>query len=391
MRRLLTLLFIHYLLFISCAAAQNFPIVAYMGVPDWQTSEENFRTFSECGFTVSLYPYATLDLMVQACRLADKYGVKVIGRCPEMETQPAKTAQTLRRERGFYGYFMQDEPNVPQIREQQRLIARLRAVDSTHCFYLNLLPYYYPKQITQATKAASYQDYLKAASATACQQLSFDFYPITTDGIRTTWYHNLEMVRHESLASGKPFWGFVLSVPHAVYPQPTLGQLRLQVYSNLAYGAQAIQYFTYWNPGPNEGFDYHNAPISRDGKKTKTYPLVQQMNKELKSVARLFYGAKVTDVSHLGDIADGTKKLATVPINLTSLKIIGQLGAVVSQFEKGGHCYLAVVNKNPNGKMTVRIKAANNTPRHVTKELKEEPLGPSYKVTAGDILLLKLK
>lgn len=382
----------------STAAIEEMPIIGYVGVPDWRTSEENFRTFSECGFNVSLHPYESLPLLVKACRYASKYGVKIIARCPEMTTSPAMVAKTLKNESGFFGYLMQDEPSAPDIRKQENLIKQIKAVDDTHIYYINLHPYYHDSWVEPTLKVKTYPEYLKAASATSCQQISFDFYPVTTSGIRPTWFYNLEMVRNESLVSKKPFWGFVLSVPHDVpftpntyYPQPTLASLRLQIYANLAYGAQAIQYFTYWNPGEEEGFHYHDAPISRDGKKTKTWYLVQQMNRELKTVSKLFYGAKVTSVRHMKIIPQGCTKQNKMPVNLSSLKIVSSKGAIISQFEKNGHHYLAVVNKNHWDEMTLLIKAKNNIPKHITKSLSEESMKTSYSVPAGDMLLFKLK
>ena len=394
----IALLLFNYMQPTSMANEDEMPIIAYMGVPDWRTSEEDFRTLSECGFNVSLYPYASLDLMVQACRYADKYGVKILGRCPEMRNSPTKTANTLKKEKGFFGYIIQDEPTVPEIRERQKDILKLKRIDSTHCFYINLQPYYHEEWVKPSMKAKSYPEYLKAASAASTQQISFDFYPITTKGIRGTWYHNLEMVRNESQISGKPFWGFVLSVPHDVpftpdtfYPTPTLGSLRLQIYSNLAYGAQAIQYFTYWNPGESEGFHYHDAPISRDGKRNDTYFLVQQMNKELRQVAPLFYGANITEVHHLVSIPHGTSKQMSTPTNIRSLKIVGRQGAIISQFNKDGHSYMAIVNKSHERKIKVSIKLQNDTPRQISKDLKEQSIKSTYIVAAGDILIFKLK
>ena len=382
----------------SCFANDTeMPVIAFIGIPDRDTSEESFRSFSECGFSVSLSTYPSLDLLVKACRYADKYGVKVLGRCPEMVSNPTLAAQTLKREKGFFGYYLQDEPSVPEIQERQKEIERLRTIDMTHVFYINLYPYYRESWVEPATKAKTYPEYLKAASATSCQQLSFDFYPIMTSGIRPTWYHNLEMIRQESLASGKPFWGFVLSVPHEVpftpgtyYPTPTMGSLRLQIYSNLAYGAQAIQYFTYWTPSSSR-FHYHDAPIDKEGKKTVTYPLVQKMNKELKTVSKLFHGAKVLSVHHLGSIPQGTTRQTEMPVNIRSLKIVGRQGAIISQLEKDGHRYLAIVNKSHENTLTVRTKARNKTPRHLTKSLSEELMKSSYTVNAGDMLLFKLK
>ena len=378
-------------------AVDKMPIIAFIGVPDGKTTDDNFRIFSECGFTVSLYSYSSLNSLVKACRLAEKNGVKVLGKCPEMESDPSLAAKTLQQEKGFFGYYIQDEPSAPDIRQRQQEIERLHSRDSAHVFYINLHPYYHDSWVEPTLKVKTYPEYLKAASATSCQQLSFDFYPIMTSGLRPTWYHNLEMVRQESLASGKPFWGFVLSVSHDVpftpntyYPIPTLGALRLQVYSNLAYGAQAIQYFTYWTPNSSR-FHYHDAPVDKDGNKTSTYEVVQNMNKELKTVATLFYGARVLSVHHLGRIPEGTTRQTTMPDNISALKISGRQGAIISQLEKDGAHYLAIVNKSHERSMKVRIKARNNTPRHFTKNLDEEPMKSSYTVNAGDLLLFKLK
>ncbi len=389
-------LFVFLLLLLACNAdvqgrtSDEMPIIAYMGIPDWRTSEEDFKLLSECGFTVSLYPYRSLSLLVKACRCADKYGVKVLARCPEMKENPALAANTLKKENGFFGYVLQDEPTIDELPEREKELQRLKLADSSHCFYINLLPHYNDGWMSIG-KIEKYQKYLKAARATSCQQISFDHYPITKEGIRETWYHNLEMIRHESLLTGKPFWAFVLSVPHHVYPAPTLASLRLQIYSDLAYGAQAIQYFTYWTPSVDEGFDYHDGPVTHNGVKTKTYGLVQQMNRELRSVARLFYGAKVTAVHHLGTIPEGTSKQTTLPVNISFLKITGKPGAVVSQFTKDGHSYLAIVNKSLDENMKIQIRAKNSSPRQVTKELTTLPIKTVYTVSAGDILLFRLK
>lgn len=372
------------------AADGVMPIIAYMGVPNDQSTEQNFKTFSECGFTVSLYGYASLRQLTDACEVAHKFGVSILGHCPETHDTPERAAEVLKAQRGFFGYVLQDEPSAAEIRERQKEITRLRRVDPHHCFYINLHPYY-DTWTLEHTRTKSYEEYVDAALATGCQQLSFDFYPVRKDGLNNRWYANLETIRDKTLTAGKPFWGFVLSVPHAVYPQPDLGALRLQVYSNLAYGAQAIQYFTYWTPQPDKTNDYHDGPVDHQGRKTKTYSLVQSMNRELKAVAPLFYGAKVTSVGHLGVIDKGTRKQATMPVNLRKLKIKGKGGAIVSQLEQGGHTYLALVNKNHQGKLKVSITARNDTPRHLTKMLQEEPMKTSYSVESGDILLFRLK
>lgn len=397
------LILLLYLLPSMTYAADNIkdelPIIAYYGVTEQNTTKEAFRTFRNCGFTVSLFPYSSLENLLKACSMAEYLGIRIIGSCPELWRLPAKTAMALKDNKGFLGYLIRDEPTHPEIKELQAFISTVKKTDDSHLFYMNLLPYSDPEKSLKGIKANSYPEYLQAFTASSCQQISFDFYPVTTKGIRPTWYHNLEMIRQESLRSGKPFWGFALSMPHDVpftphtyYPAPTLAALRLQVYSNLAYGAQAIQYFTYWTPDDSQGFHFHDAPISSDGKRTKTYGVVQKMNRELKEIARLFYGAKILSVHHLGStIPEGTTRLTKTPENLSSLKMISRKGAIVSQLEKNGHRYLAIVNKDHVHGLKILIKPLNNVPCHLTKVLKEEPIKDSYQISAGDILLFRLK
>jgi hypothetical protein len=65
---------------------------------------------------------------------------------------------------------------------------------------------------------------------------------------RSDFYANLEVCSTKAREAGIPFWAFALTTAHLSYPVPTMGQLRYQVYSNLAYGAQGIEYYTYWKP-----------------------------------------------------------------------------------------------------------------------------------------------
>lgn len=367
------------------------PIIAYMGVPNDKSSEKNFKDFADCGFNVSLYGYSSLSQMIAATRISQKYGVKILGHCPETHHTPEKAAALLKNNPGFFGYVLQDEPSAQQIDKLQKEIKSLKTVDSSHCFYINMFPYY-GDWILKHTKTKNYADYIKKAFSTDCMQMSFDFYPITRKGMRDTWYWNLEKIRNESLKTQKPFWGFVLSTPHDDYPSPTIGSLRLQVYSNLAYGAQAIQYFTYWTPEANiDGHDYHDGPIDNAGNKTKTYALVQSMNKELKQIAPLFYNGEVVSVHHLGkNIPVGTTRMKGLPVNLSSLKIVNKKGCILSTIKYENHLYLCVVNKDYKESISLLLSAKNNIPVKIEKNLTTQPLQNKYSIEPGDIAIFKL-
>src|SRR5437868_3488260 len=80
---------------------------------------------------------------------------------------------------------------------------------------------------------------------------------------------------------------FALTVAHGPYPIPTIEQLRVQVFSDLAYGAQGIQYFTYWT-SKSDTWNFHEAPIDVSGKRTAVYDRVKQMNAEIRALSPVF-------------------------------------------------------------------------------------------------------
>ena len=133
-----------------------------------------------------------------------------------------------------------------------------------------------------------------------------------------------------------------------------MASLRLQMYSNLAYGAQGLQYFTYWNPG-TETWDFHDAPITLAGKRSSSYDRIREMNRELQARAFVFVRSRVIAVNHLGEkIPDGTKRLEQLPPKVTKLETYNK-GAIVSQLEKEGRRYLVIVNRSLSEEMHLTI------------------------------------
>jgi hypothetical protein len=150
---------------------------------------------------------------------------------------------------------------------------------------------------------------------------------------------------------------------------PTIEHLRLQCYINLAYGAQGIQYFSYSTPEPTKQYNFHDGPLLRNGKKSDTYKLVKKMNEEMQPVASLFWKGKVTGIEHRKCV-DGS--------------------ILVSHFQKGDRSYTCFVNKSADKDVTVSLRPDNYAWR-VQKNLKRERVKSSYKLSAGDILIMRDK
>jgi len=124
-----------------------------------------------------------------------------------------------------------------------------------------------------------------------------------------------------------------------------VAHLRLQVFSDLAYGAQAVQYFTYWTPGPDPTWNFNNAPVDRAGKRTAVYDRVKQVNEEVRALSGVFLGAAVVRVGHTGDAIPRGTQAFRPEAPLRSVKTEGA-GAVVSLLERGKRRSLVVVNRD---------------------------------------------
>ena len=328
--------------------SQTIPIHAWWSIPADFTSDERYRDLAEDGFTTSMSPFPNADAVAKALDCAKKAGVKIFIACPELEKDPEGTVKRFMHHPALAGFHLQDEPSAKDFPRLAAWAKRIQAVDKAHPCYINLFPTYANEQ---QLGTATYQAHVDSFVASVpVPFLSFDHYPIMSSGVRTDWYKNLEIISAAARKTGKPFWAFALSIPHYSYPQPTTAQLRLQIFSDLAYGAQGIQYFTYWTPPGTE----KPAPVDSTGARTETYDLVKNVNAEIQRMAGVFLGAKVVSVGHTGaTIPQGTKRFKPFAPFIDVKTPNG--GAVVSRLTKNGKNWLVVVNRDYTSEMPITI------------------------------------
>jgi len=319
------------------------PILAWYSIPHNQTSLKRYQELKDAGITHNLSFFTDAETMLAAFDTAALAGIKMVAYCPELKTKTEETVKRFKDHPALAAYMLRDEPNRKDFPELGEWAKKIISVDNKHFCYLNLFPNYASEE-QLGTK--TYKEHVDLfIEEVPIQVLSFDHYPVVGDSLRANWYENLEIFSEAARKAGKPFWAFALSVAHGSYPIPTLAQLRLQVFSDLAYGAQGIQYFTYWTPYDTV-WKFNNAPLSLEGKRTDSYDRVKQMSVEIKNLSFIFLGAKVLSVSHTGDhIPIGTKPLTTLPKQVKELKTEGS-GAVVSVIENGENTYLVIVNRD---------------------------------------------
>jgi Beta-galactosidase len=340
------------------ATEGEIPTVAWAGVPPAETSLMRYQELKDSGITYSLTLFPNAGDLAKALDVAQRVGIKIIASCPELGSDTQKTVERFMHHPALAGYFLRDEPSADEFPHLAVWAKNIHALDSEHFRYFNLLPNY---ASAKQLGTPSYREYVSAfAKEVPVEFLSFDHYPVVDDTLRPEWYENLEIVSDVARSAGKPFWAFALAIPHFHYPVPTLAQLRLEVFSALAYGAQGIQYFTYWTPLEDKNFQ--DGPITREGKRTDIYDRVKEVNSEIRGLSYVFLNARVISVAHTGAEAPlGTKRLDKLPSPVESFSTSG--GTVVSLLQKGNSTFLVVVNQNYKQPIKLTIQFQSDVKR----------------------------
>ncbi len=366
----------------------EFPILAWYSLLNDQVTKERYEEMAEAGFNISFSHFRSLDEVKQGLEASRGTGVKILVTCAELESDTENTVKQLRDHPQNIGYFLRDEPTCAGFPDLAAFAERIRRADDTKLLYLNLLPIYVTPE---ALGAKSYADYLtRFIEEVKLGMLSYDNYPVTSNGVRAEYYANLEDVMAETKKVGIPFWAFSLSTAHDPYPVATRAAMRMQIFSNLAYGAQGIQYFTYTSPG-TETWNFHNAPIDANSQRTEVWDRVAEINCEVKALTKVFLGAEVVKVRHTG---------ANIPVKTTALaegdlpKMIRKVeadgeGVLVSHLKNGNRQYLMIVNRNIYQPQRVTVETAEGVMRIMPdgRELTAKTYSSSLYVEAGDMLL----
>ena len=357
----------------AIALAATLPIMGWWGIPEEHVSRARYREAHEAGFTHLMQYAGSVERMRNFLDMAQAEGLKLEVKMTQLYTDPENTVRALKDHPALAMYHIKDEPPAQDFAKWATLMKRIQTVDNVHPCYLNLLA-----DSTDPMRwlgVPDYKTYLdRALTEMPLPFVSADYYPCMLtdkdmprpyrdpDGkvvIKEKWYGQLEVISAAARKAGLPLSLFACDVAHFnvtfVYPVPTLAMLRLQQYVNLAYGAQSLQYFTYWNPDDKGLHRFHESIIRIDGTRGEVYDLVRTLNRELHARTPAFLGAAVAEIAHTGtEIPVGTRRLERLPDWVVSLATPDG-GAVVSHMIHGGEEVLMVVNRSPVKEMALDI------------------------------------
>jgi hypothetical protein len=350
-------------------ASTKFPILAWGSLPSYLSTKARFQELADCGFNLSLQKFGATQDIINALDSCGDTGVSLFVNFWGLSSID-ECAGWFKDTKNFAGWFIGDEPFSSKFAEYGALVSKIRASGSTRLSYCNL---FNSGTDVGALGTKSYADYLQRfVREVGTGFLSFDMYPIMTDTatkkdyVKTNFYQNLELVSMVAKQYKIPFWAFARSVAseedvnyHVFYPIPTKKNLRYQVFSDLAYGAQGIQYYSYCDQS-GANWTYHDSPLDASFNRTAVWYLVQDVNKEIQNHAWVFLGAHDFNVTFSGTsttIPVGTKLYsdAVLPSNIQSITTSGR-GVLVSQFKNGNNNFVMVMNSDFDSTQTVTVK-----------------------------------
>lgn len=401
------------------AVGAELPILGWWGVPFEKVTVERYRQAKDAGFTHLMQWAPDLDGSVKALDAARAAGIRLLLHSPCIEGEHPETAvRVLRNHPGLGLYHLTDEPVAAKLPALGVRAKRIMAEDPVHPCYLNWCGVVgMDPMVWYGTP--DYRSYIAISRREVpIPMISFDKYPVFADAakvgplpfrrtadtcLKTNWYETLEIVRDVSRREKVPFWAFALSTSHKIggnayfpsghaYPAATVGGMKLQQYSNLAYGAQGLQYFTYWGFGKSD-MNFHDAPMTLAGEETFVMDRVRAVNAELQARAFVFVGADAKEVWHAGkSIPPSTRPLPKdgLPKGVLSLALDGR--AVVSHLVNGRTSYLMVVGGELHREVTLKIRLADGVLRVRTDGtcVPAKRHAEEYVLSTGDAEIFKL-
>lgn len=134
--------------------------------------------------------------------------------------------------------------------------------------------------------------------------------------------------------------------------------MRVQIFGNLAYGAQGVQYFTYKCPNPYGGYTYYDAPIDVNDQKTPVWYMVQNINRDIHALTWVFLGAEFLRAGHTNaETPVGCTRLTKdmLPVGINSVTSDGP-GVCVSMLRNGKNLFMMVLNGDIHKTQNVTIQ-----------------------------------
>ena len=330
--------------------------------PVWKyTNDEQYKTLSEGGVdviqNVSSTDLNTKEKNLRMLELAQKYGMKVIVSEPRVqgnEDEIRAMVDTYRNHPATAGYYIRDEPDSALMDWAIKTYRFIGALDKEKIPHVNLFPDFAVKNYEKEYV----ERWVEGVGKGKLKYLSFDIYPYKKNGrFEKSYYNCMDIIRRVGLKYGVKTSCYLQSFGIVnMYRRPNVNEMRLNVYSNLAYGIKNPVWFCYATPTGQGDQKFMNSVIDSLGQKTDLYEPFKALNSQMKQLGKTLIHLDASEVYHSGDsLWMGTK---LPPTDFLLLPVDPKSELILTHF-KDKHStkeYVMVVNKSFRESRTITFR-----------------------------------
>ena len=272
-----------------------------------------------------------------------------------------RTVQAAGNDPAVVGFFVTDEPGVSDFPALAKAVAAVKKYAPGKLAYIDLFPDYATLGAPDTSQlgTATYADYLERFVAEVHPQLiSYDNYMVQYSmdlrdaAAAAGYYRNLLAVRYVGLEHHLPYLNVVAScqlVPGK--PIPTPANLLFQAYTTLAAGYRGVTWYTYF------GDFYPYAPLTKTGEKTATWAALQEVNRQVATLAPVM--SHLTSTGVFFSAPAPAENLPVLPGKLIS-SVACANPVMVGEFEdEKGQAYAMIVNLSVERSAAISFKTAD--------------------------------
>ena len=288
-------------------------------------TEESMKEYTDCGFDVmwingNNVGYGDSESIRKALAEAEKQGVKCVIDATISRSEPV-TKSMICNDYGYQKYSSlwavnaYDEPvrmegdwtGTAGIDTLAKYLPKFRQIYGNDMpYFVNLNPFPSTERIKPDYKTyiqTNIDLLLKQTGDNSQKWLSADSYPLMHDPyqdryfVKDVWLYNLQLFAdakkdNKDLDIKTNF--FILSTPHRTKSPTTYirevgyNELRMQMYSLIAFGYDMVSYFTYATPPASGGESFEDSLLDVNGKKTQRWHDAQKLNAEIHNFDHVF-------------------------------------------------------------------------------------------------------
>lgn len=358
------ILFIPYLIclllaIVSPAAGQKnndqFLISIYSPPPASFMNEEQYQLMkaAHIDYILNIGPGVTNDKAgnLKTLDIALKHGMKVYVFDARMSgsTDDIKAlVNDYKTHPALAGYYITDEPDSARLQSAIDIHKMVTALDNKGDAYVNHLPDW-----SVPGYEAFLERWINGVGKENLNYLAYDNYPYKRkERLEKTYFNNLDIIRSMGLkyqiktSSCLQSFGMYFSGVEELR-RPNADEMRMNVYSNLAYGVKNAVWYPYWTT-IKHGDVITMSPciIGENGSKTDLYEPFKILNGEMKQLGKTLIHLDAREVYHTGDsLWVGTTQ---PPANFLWKVLDKGADVILSHMinPKTGKAYVMVVNKS---------------------------------------------